>query len=257
MPDMRFYCGVLCSVHTRHTFLLGGPAFGSRLSLFLCQEKRDGLREVAFLFRRGSGSPVVRSRMSCGYQTLLVHFELLRFFVATPTGLRSRRRGGSTFLRKPLGFVMFPRGVRWGLRAPKPAPKSHWLSGLSSFDSRQSAFLHNTAIIAISEQPHSRCAALGYTERPCRVQFMLGRVGLYSDDSYCIKRPDSKRPQALKSRVARAERSGCRVQPCRGPTVERSIGTKPMSKAGESGASVKSPCSGSANFGSATTLNRS
>ena len=54
MPDMRFYCGVLCSVHTRHTFLLGGPAFGSRLSLFLCQEKRDGLRYVSFLFRRGS-----------------------------------------------------------------------------------------------------------------------------------------------------------------------------------------------------------
>ena len=44
-----------------NTFLLGRFAFASRLSLFLCQEKRDGLREVAFLFRRGSGSPVVRS----------------------------------------------------------------------------------------------------------------------------------------------------------------------------------------------------
>ena len=71
-----FYWSVLRSVHAcqyvsigafcvRFTpvnmFLLGRFAFASRLSLFLCQEKRDGLREVAFLFRRGSGSPVVRS----------------------------------------------------------------------------------------------------------------------------------------------------------------------------------------------------
>ena len=36
----------------------------------------------------------------------------------------------------------FPRGVRWGLRAPKPAPKSHWLSGLSSFGSRRGCVSH-------------------------------------------------------------------------------------------------------------------
>ena len=148
--------GVFCARLTPvNMFLLGRFAFGSRLSLFLCQEKRDGLRKVAFLFRRGSGSPLVRSRMSCGYRTLLVHFELLRFFVATPTGLRSRRRGGSAFLRKPLGFVMFPRGVRWGLRAPKPALKSQkWkphcgLSGLSSFDSRQSSFGRKSISLAM------------------------------------------------------------------------------------------------------------
>ena len=35
---------------------------------------------------------------------------------------------------------------------------------------------------------------------------MLGRVGLYSDDLNACQRPDSKRPQALKSRVARAKR---------------------------------------------------
>ena len=64
---MRFYCGdlrsimsvvrfcwnVLCSVHACHTFLLGGLAFGSRLSLFLCQEKRDSLRYLTFLFHAG------------------------------------------------------------------------------------------------------------------------------------------------------------------------------------------------------------
>ena len=34
---------------------------------------------------------------------------------------------------------------------------------------------------------------------------MLGWVGLYSDDFSMCKRPDSKRPQALKSRVAARE----------------------------------------------------
>ena len=60
----------------------------SRLSLFLRQEKRDGLRDVAFLFRRGSGSPLERSRMPCGYRTCSVHFGIERFFAAIPTELR-------------------------------------------------------------------------------------------------------------------------------------------------------------------------
>ena len=49
------------------------------------------------------------------------------------------------------------------------------------------------------------------TERPGRVQFMLGRVVLYSDDTYTLKRPDSSRPQAARSRVACAKRSVCRL----------------------------------------------
>ena len=89
---------------------------------------------------------------------------------------------------------MIPRGVRWGLRAPKPAPKSHWLSGLSSFGSWQSTSLPNLAITAIPEFSHPRPAALGYTERPDRLQFMAGQVELYSNDSYYINRPDSSRP---------------------------------------------------------------
>ena len=40
---------------------------------------------------------------------------------------------------------------------------------------------------------------------------MLGRVVLYSDAIYSLKRPDSSRPQAARSRVASAERSGCRL----------------------------------------------
>ena len=47
--------------------------------------KQDGLREAAFLFRRGSRSPVVRSQWPCGYRALWVHFGLARFFMAIPT----------------------------------------------------------------------------------------------------------------------------------------------------------------------------
>ena len=52
--------------------------------------KQDGLRDVAFLFRRGSGSPIVRSQLSCGYPALWVHFGTVRFLMAIPTGVRPR-----------------------------------------------------------------------------------------------------------------------------------------------------------------------
>ena len=48
-----------------------------------------------------------------------------------------RRRGRVRFCVTISALRRFPRGVRWGLRAPKPAPKSLRLSGLSSFDSRR------------------------------------------------------------------------------------------------------------------------
>ena len=49
------------------------------------------------------------------------------------------------------------------------------------------------------------------TERPVRLQFMAGRVGLYRDVIYTHKRPDSSRPQAARSRVACAKRRGSRT----------------------------------------------
>ena len=55
---------------------------------------------------------------SCGYRTCLVHFGIERFFASIPTGLRSRRRGGSAFFRKPLGFVMSPRESVGGCAPP-------------------------------------------------------------------------------------------------------------------------------------------
>ncbi len=123
-------------------------------------------------------------------------------------------RGVSAICVSILALQRFLRGVRWGLRAPKPAPKSHWLSGLSSFDSQQSTSLPNLAIIAILEFSHSHCATLGYTERPCRLQFMAGRVVLYSTKFSCFARQQAEpaqpasRPQAARSRVARAKRCG-------------------------------------------------
>ena len=50
---LRFWRGGLPSFTPGLAVLLRCFAFGSRLSFFLCQEKRDGLRYLAFLFRPG------------------------------------------------------------------------------------------------------------------------------------------------------------------------------------------------------------
>ena len=57
----------------------------SCLSLFLCQEKRDGLRDAAFLFRVGRDRREYVLMALYGYRTSLVHFGLVRFLVAIPT----------------------------------------------------------------------------------------------------------------------------------------------------------------------------
>ena len=95
--------------------------------------KQDGLRDVPFLFRRGSGSPVVRSRMSRGYRALLVHFGLARFFMAIPTenegtGERGERRTESAarqsaFLRDRISFAVFSAGSPLGAARPQTCAK--------------------------------------------------------------------------------------------------------------------------------------
>ena len=201
---------VLRSHFAYHTFLLKCLTFVPRL-LFVARAKQGRLAGGCVPIPRGSRSPVERSQMLCGYRTCLVHFRLVRFFPAIPTGERSRRRGKVLFCENTLSLRCFPQGERWGLRAPKPAPKSHWLSGLSSLGARQSTSLQNLAVTAILELPHPRPAILGYAERPCRLQFMAGRVGLYIDVIYTHQPPDSSRPQAAKSRVACAKRCACRL----------------------------------------------
>ena len=77
----------------------------------------------------------------CAYRISWVHFGLVRFFMAIPTENERDAENGvggeaKCVLRDHIGFAVFSAGSTLGLRAPKPAPKSHWLSGLSSFGSR-------------------------------------------------------------------------------------------------------------------------
>ena len=106
---LRFWRGVSCSSCACHTFLLECLlrliyAFRAALSECLMFDhacclphgaKQNGLREAAFLFRRGARSPVVRSQWPCGYRAWRVHFGLARFFVAIPTEDEGTRKRGT------------------------------------------------------------------------------------------------------------------------------------------------------------------
>ena len=94
-PAVRFCWNVWRLVHACRAVLLECLAFGSRLSLFLCQEKRDGLRYVPFLFRRVEIALRAFSNCPYGYRALWVHFGIVRFFRAIPTEVppTSLRRG--------------------------------------------------------------------------------------------------------------------------------------------------------------------
>ena len=174
LPPLRFYSSVsnvdaspdaLASgfeLFACSTFLLERFAFDHACCL-THSAKQNGLRNVPFLFRRGSGSPVVRSRI------ISAVIRLSWFTSGLCVSLRRSRRktrerrncGGSEngvggeawghFCASILALPCFPRGVRWGLRAPKPAPKSHWLSGLSSFDSRCECVLRGESYAGITE----------------------------------------------------------------------------------------------------------
>ena len=174
LPPLRFYSSVsnvdaspdaLASgfeLFACSTFLLERFAFDHACCL-THSAKQNGLRNVPFLFRRGSGSPVVRSRI------ISAVIRLSWFTSGLCVSLRRSRRktrerrncGGSEngvggeawghFCASILALPCFPRGVRWGLRAPKPAPKSHWLSGLSSFDSPRGCVLRSEGDSGITE----------------------------------------------------------------------------------------------------------
>ena len=127
MSVVRFYWDVLAFVRACHTFLSGCLMFDHACCL-PHSAKQDGLRNVAFLFRRGSGSPVTRSRMSCGYRAWLVYSGIVCFLAAIPTGdgKRSRRRSVSAFLRKHIGFEMLSAGRTLGQKveaALRPRPR--------------------------------------------------------------------------------------------------------------------------------------
>ena len=101
-PVMRFYRGVLPSVRVRHYDSIAAFCLRSRLSFFPCQEKRDGLRCVAFLFRRVEIATRAFSRRWCGYLPLRVHFGLDRLFAAISTGLPEYGVRGTGLAARPL-----------------------------------------------------------------------------------------------------------------------------------------------------------
>ena len=146
--------GMSCA-RSRPSYVPIGMSYARSRLLFAHSAKQNGLRYVPFLFRRGSGSPFVRSQWPCAYRTWWVHFGLARFFMAIPTenegtrerggrGKRSRRRGVGAFLRGHIGFAMLSAGSTLGLRAPDCAKETR-LPGLSSFDSRCGCGLHGGA----------------------------------------------------------------------------------------------------------------
>ena len=135
----RFHCGDLPSAHVCPRGSIAAFAFGSRLSFFLCQEKRDGLRCLAFLFRRVEIAIRAFSLCLYGYLPLAGSLRVWPFLYGDLDGLpgcgeRGYGDGGAAFVRfcaSTLALQCFPRGVRWGC-APQTAPKSLRLSGLSS-----------------------------------------------------------------------------------------------------------------------------
>ena len=129
-PFLRFCRGSgLRLARVRPYGFVAAFGLGSRLSFFLCQEKRDGLRDVAFLFRRGSRSPIVRSRgvgavICLGGFISGLYVSLWRSRRVTETwgtelrGGRGWRRGACASLRNRIGLAMLSAGSTLGLRAP-------------------------------------------------------------------------------------------------------------------------------------------
>ena len=143
-PVMRFYWDVFRLSYAGHTFLSVCLAFDHACCL-PHSAKQDGLRYVAFLFRRGSRSPIARSRIAGAVIRLGWFTSGLRVFCGDPDGSmrgrggRRRRRGAGALLRDHISIAMLSAGSTLGLRAPDCAKETR-LPGLSSFDSRQSAF---------------------------------------------------------------------------------------------------------------------
>ena len=126
-----------------------------RLDYACClTERQTGRLAICFVFiPRGSGAPFVRSRGGIGLSCFVGSLWDWTFLYGDPDGVRpesvytkrSAVSSGASFVMACL-FVMMPRGVRWGLRAPKPAPKSqcgsrtaasldspHLISGVGAF----------------------------------------------------------------------------------------------------------------------------
>ena len=179
---LRFCRRGLPSVCARRCGSVVALCLSSRLSFFPCQEKRSGLRYLAFLFRR-SRSPLVRSRCvsavigRSGFTSGLAVYLWRSRRSYRGRGQRGTRNGatradGAAFVHlcaAALALQCFPRGVRWGC-APQTAPKSLRLSGLSSRCG--GVMLVQKHILAKSSNAPTTAptrAKPGHTERPDRL----------------------------------------------------------------------------------------
>ena len=130
MPAVRFWRRVLPSVHARRAVLATRLALAHACCLSCA--KQDGLRYLAFLFRRVEIAIRAFSRCWRGYLPRWVHFGFVRFLQAISTGLsgngvRGWRRGLCASLRSRIGTVVLSAGSTLGLRAPDCAKESSTL----------------------------------------------------------------------------------------------------------------------------------
>ena len=132
------HCGSVAAVCRRFAHgiavLLERLAFGSRLSFFLCQEKRDGLRCLAFLFRRVEIAIRAFSLCLYGYLPLAGSLRVCAFLYGDldgvtgvrRTGILGWRRGFCALLRNHIGFEMLSAGRTLGQKveaALRPRPR--------------------------------------------------------------------------------------------------------------------------------------
>ena len=111
-PGVRFYCGVLPSVHA---------------CLFSFVRKKETACDILRFYSAGSRSPFVRSRIVGAVIRLCGFTSGLRVFLwrsrqrtkgTKGRGERSRRRGACALLRGHIGLDMLSAGSPLGLRAP-------------------------------------------------------------------------------------------------------------------------------------------
>ena len=174
-------CGSIAAVCRRFAHgiavLLERLAFGSRLSFFLCQEKRDGLRCLAFLFRMVEIAIRAFSLCLYGYLPLAGSLRVCAFLYGDLDGLpgcggRGYGVGGAAFVRFCAGALALEsfRGEYAGAARPKPAPKSLRLSGLSSRCGGV-GLVRTRGLTESASAPITAptLAKLRYTERPDRL----------------------------------------------------------------------------------------
>ena len=125
-PAVRFYRGVLRPITSAVRFYRGVLRSVHACLFSFCQKKRDGLRYLAFLFRRGRAAGLCVLKRLCGHPTWRVHFWFVRFLTAArgTRGTEPAARCKCAFSQSHWLCNVF-RGESVGAARPKPAPRSH------------------------------------------------------------------------------------------------------------------------------------